>query len=340
MYSLPSEVTLLFHFWIRPGSGPVASRPLRPTRCFVRFGASRVRVTAVLMARSRSTPPLVTPLAAQSLRLRMTSLLRHRARHGGGDALLSLGCSLDRHATAHLCDLLNGSLVRNVWQELTRGGDNTECASHCSYSRGDAMYVFHTGAGSPPYYMPLLLNGHAINTSDAIRLTRRLTDARLSRQPTFVVVDASLWDVSSWYSRRPSPWPPHDRIRYWCTAEVPTLLATVSGLFPSSRVAFRTPPRTAFSSAAAGHGQDNATLEAMAACLWEHTDPRSWQLHGRFDVLPYHELVDAMAQQPNATTRHVWPDKRHPGVPSVELYLAAVLLWMKEGVGAVRAALS
>jgi len=221
----------------------------------------------------------------------------------------------------------------------------------CSRAGFDAVYILHPGAGSLPYFRPYLLGGLPTNTSEVLRLSRQRILRRIERDPTFVVVDASLRDAEAWwklatiapdprvgsssFTRRAAAartrWPPHHLVQHWCTVEVPALLQEAQAVYPTARIAFRTAPRTALKDPP----QNAETIDAMTKCLWEHTTPE-WKLHGQFDLIPYHELVNALALFPKATSGKLWPDLQHPAPQAQDLYLASVLVWTQQGLGTLR----
>jgi len=146
------------------------------------------------------------------------------------------------------------------------------------------------------------------------------------QQPTAIVVDSSLWDVTSWWLQAGKPAEPfvapHARVAQWCQNDFPALADSVQAVAPTSKVAFRTVPQLKF---APGHGQSEQNVEAMNACLRDEKKPSDLK---KYTMIDYAADVQTLVESLNTARSAVYEDDFHPGmVPSV-LYIDRVLQWV------------
>merc|ERR1719359_1319146 len=171
--------------------------------------------------------------------------------------ILFLGCSLDIYAIKHFCTSAHANLVGFE--------NNFAYLAYCTMAGFTLVYVFQPGATAPPYWKDYV----GTQTSQQI-ITQTAKDVvnMFGREPTAIVVDASLWDVSNWWEKhgRPAdPYPvPLAEIGLWCNRYVPNLLNWVQKQYPSAGIAFRTMP-TVFPNN--GYGQNADNIETMVKCI-------------------------------------------------------------------------
>lgn len=242
------------------------------------------------------------------------------------DLILIFGCSLDINAIEYFCNAV-GSPLKNF---QTR--NSFSYLAHCDVGKFTLAYVFHAGASDPPYFSEY---GGDATTATVVKNSVHDVMLQFGREPSMVLVDASLWDVSNWWEKngRPkSPYPvPHANIEKWCTKDVPKLLAWVQHVYPRSGVAFRTPP-TVFPDN--GYGQDAANIDAMVKCIAEQKDPLN-KLYGKYGYIDFHDFVDEALQHTPTPMQTYYKDSLHPGPTLSLMYMNKVLNWAR-GLQTVR----
>lgn len=246
----------------------------------------------------------------------------------GDAAVLFVGSSLDERAMLYFCEAAGSAVVRA--QTSARGlsghtlaepGETlkaAECIAGCSLANFAIGRIFHPGAGEGPYFQTWENYTYDFNETSKQLVARGapyVAKFFSGRQPTIVVVDSSLWDISKWWQNNgkpPSPFPvPRADIQRWCRNEVRGLLDDVATAYPRSRVAFRTAPTVWPGDPI---GQSAEIVEAMTACLESQVDTTSGLLYGKYQVVPYHDLVDEALSQRAATQRQaLYQDRKHPG---------------------------
>lgn len=256
-----------------------------------------------------------------------------------GRSVLLFGSSLDVFALNYFCESAKAKVIgfaRKVWEEMGYHY-NVYPASNLAYCDIGGLklaWSFHPGMSGPPFD-PLckhLLHGLTKNCSDirSVDLIKRSVASvteEFGQPPTAIVVDSSLWDVSSWWiqaGRPPEPYvAPVARVNRWCHEDFPTLLHAVQAVAPASKVAFRTaPPIRGDSTTGFGHSKQN--IDAMNACLWAGSHSGLKQ----YEVIDYDGVVNKVIGKQLRRVGMVYEDAIHPGyLPSV-LYVDQVLQWL------------
>jgi len=233
------------------------------------------------------------------------------------ELILIMGCSLDINAIEYFCNAV-GSTV-----EKFKTVNPFSYLSHCNVGRFTLAYMFHPGSSPTPYFTEFAGTATTKNV-----VTNSLHDVRMQfgRDPSLIVVDSSLWDVSNWWEKKgrpaaPYPVPTAD-IHSWCTQYVPELLAHVQTVYPHSGIAFRTAP-TVF--AANGYGQQPEIIDAMVQCIATKKDPMN-RLYGKYGYIDYHNFVDEVLQHAaGPAMKTYYKDSLHPGPTLSLMYMNKVL---------------
>merc|ERR1719359_54103 len=171
--------------------------------------------------------------------------------------ILFLGCSLDIYAIKHFCTSAHANLVGFE--------NNFAYLAYCTMAGFTLVYVFQPGATAPPYWKDYV----GTQTSQQI-ITQTAKDVvnMFGREPTAIVVDASLWDVSNWWQKHgmpPEPYPvPRADIARWCHTDLSQLLSQVETAFPRTKIAFRTPPPVFTGNS---YGQSPDIVNEMVKCI-------------------------------------------------------------------------
>lgn len=233
------------------------------------------------------------------------------------DLVLIFGCSLDINAIEYFCKNA-GAPVKNF---ATR--NPFSYLAHCDVGTFTLAYIFHPGASPAPYF-----NEYAgtATTRDVVKNSVHDVQMQFGRQPTAVIVDASLWDVSNWWQKHGRPTvsyaAPKAEILRWCDRDVPELLGWVQTNFPQSGVAFRTPP-TVFNDNT--YGQRTWIIEGMVACIEQHKDPLN-KLYGQYGFIDFHHFVDqALEHAQGPSMPAYYKDTLHPGPALSLMYVNRVL---------------
>lgn len=237
------------------------------------------------------------------------------------DLVLFLGCSLDINAIKYFCNAV-GSPVQEFQTK-----NPFSYLSHCDVGKFTVVYAFHPGASPAPFYAEYAGTASAY---DVVQNSVHDIQLQFGRQPTAVVVDSSLWDVSNWWQKHgkpPDPYPiPTAEIDLWCHRDVPNLLRWVQKNYPHSGVAFRTAP-TVF--AQNGYGQSPLIIDEMVKCIDKQKDPLN-RLYGRFGFVDYHHFVDEVLQHSTGAPIPTWyKDSLHPGPSLSMMYMNRVLNWVR-----------
>lgn len=195
-------------------------------------------------------------------------------------------------------------------------------------------YMFHPGAGDPPYYAafrPFNIHNttHGIVQLDAPEFVGR---ALKGKQPVAVVVDSSLWDMTNWWmrARRPKNDGWHQSyVDTWCEDTLPALLDVAQKTFPESRVFFRSAPTVPMPHL----GQTPVIIEAMRACILSNMEGNKFR--GQFEVIDFHAMFDKLLEDekkilPTNATSQLYRDDFHPGAVAARQYI--LNLFRKVGI--------
>ncbi|CAD7976865.1 unnamed protein product [Amoebophrya sp. A25] len=237
-----------------------------------------------------------------------------------GKVLLLLGCSVDRMVQDSFCRDVKREpeYYFQPGKEDVRGAPNVQvCKAPGNFT---TMHVHIPGsAPCQPYYKPyvedtpLLLNFASKQIYEVMR-----------KHPDMIIVDSSLWDVVRWWVADPRKsiatqkiGGPADRIKTWCSVEVPQLLNWTRIAFPESSILFRTGVPV---NGPGYHGMHSSVIQSMNECLWNHASEGF--LQGRFLVFPYYEIVKTLQESGN---RGLYLDQLHPGRYASQIYLSFAL---------------
>lgn len=249
--------------------------------------------------------------------------------------ILLLGSSVDRAAADYFC--AHGKTKPKHDAIFSKPPTGYNRARSCSMGGITLAYMFHPGAGSPPYWLHNNLKHHTggaqeqhlltqdIVTLDAVNYTQRVFNSN----PSLIVVESSLWDLAKWWDASGKPdmnngtyVPPHTQIQNWCSHEIPELLSWVDAAFPGSRIAFRTPPTVQYK----GMGESSENIELMQQCILGHT--QGSRVYGKYDLIDYHGIMDDLIKQGKD---NLWLDNRHPGPEASHAYIDAMLKMLQLG---------
>jgi len=233
--------------------------------------------------------------------------------------VLFLGCSLDIYAIKHFCTAAHAHLVGFE--------NNFAYMSHCTMGSLTLVYVFQPGATAPPYWKDYV----GTQTSQQI-ITQSTKDivAKFGQEPMAIVVDASLWDVSSWWQRSsmpPEPYPiPHADINRWCYTDLPQLLQVVEDSYPRSRIAFRTPSPVFLPNS---YGQSPQIVNDMVKCVRDRTDFVTKKVYSKYELIDFNKLVEQFFLHHRGPQTDFYEDVLHPGEQLSMAYMNAVLQWVR-----------
>jgi len=233
--------------------------------------------------------------------------------------ILFLGCSLDIYAIKHFCNSAQATLVGFE--------NNFAYMAHCTMAAFTLVYVFQPGATAPPYWKDYV----GVATSQQIIAQSALDVVTMfGREPSAIVVDASLWDVSSWWQRfnmPPEPYAvPEADIARWCNTDVPQLLSWVATAYPRTPIAFRTPPPVFPNN---GYGQQPAIVDTMVTCMASKRDVLTNKVYAKYDLIDYHGLVQQFFLHNPGPPLQFYADVLHPGQRLSMVYMNAVLEWVR-----------
>jgi hypothetical protein len=247
------------------------------------------------------------------------------------ELILILGCSLDINAISYFCSAATGANMDAIiqWTPFAY-------LVGCTVGQFTVAYAFHPGATPPPYSAGMM-GMEALGTSrDIVTRTKHDIVAKFGREPSAIVVDASLWDVSNWWTRSGSPAYPYPIapafFQQWCTKDLPDFLTFIQATYPRVPIALRTAP-TVFADPNS-FGLSAASVEMMIACEEQHKDfsGRIYSDRGSFDVIDYHHFVDSTLMQASAggvAGSTYYKDSLHPGAQLSMLYMNNILTWVQ-----------
>lgn len=236
--------------------------------------------------------------------------------------ILFIGSSLDRNAVKHVCETAGAALFSIQWA-VTAGVAPLPIQDFQGCTVGDTTLamVFIPGSGDRtrvPYYN---LYSGTQTTAEILVQSRTLVMKHLGMEPAVIVVDASLWDITSWWQHRGEPAPPYITpyvdLRTWIDTDIPHLMTMVRNQFPSSKLAFRTQPPVLENVL----GQNDEILGIMAT-LVRQSMPGGLFL-GQYGIIDFNQIVSA--KPPPLGPLYI--DPIHPGPQLNIQYIAAVVNW-------------
>lgn len=249
----------------------------------------------------------------------------------GSRVVLLFGCSIDIYALDYFCKSAGAQVVG-----FTRGPNDGGVfaagnLAYCSIGGTTLAYSFQPGVSGPPY------SGHCneilkrdcskVQSAQLVQDSVNAIVTKFGQPPTAVVVDSSLWDVTSWWrldGRPPEPYvAPLHRLHRWCQQDFPALLHAVHMAIPNGKVAFRNAPPIDF---APGYGHSMQNINTMNECLATSRINGNMRWYPQFD---YHHIVESVLSQYNVSAASVYYDAYHPGVIPSVFYIDSVLQWAK-----------
>merc|ERR1719224_242298 len=109
---------------------------------------------------------------------------------------------------------------------------------------------------------------------DIVTRTKQDVLIKFGREPTAIVVDASLWDVQNLWVKSGSPAYPYPIVpallQQWCHKELPEFLGFIAATYPTIPIGLRTAP-TIFADPNS-FGLSQFTVESMVGCLEQQKD--------------------------------------------------------------------
>lgn len=274
-----------------------------------------VTTKTFLRGNSSSSIPRVRNLTAQTFF--SSKIPAWQPVKGNTKLLLFLGCSLDLNAVKAICAAAGTPLIWTPGTELITAMPFHYYLAHCTIEDATVAFIFHPGSAPPPYFYFYVDNGGGTVTTQQI-INKSVADVTqtFGQLPSAIVVDASLWDVATWWQKKgfPAlPYPvPQAEITQWCREDVPRLLLQVQSVYPAIPVAFRTPPPV-FGGAEFGLMQ--SIVDSMVGCI-------AGGALTQYAVIDYYSL----AQPPN---RELYADDIHPGYELSLKYGNVALAWMR-----------
>jgi hypothetical protein len=233
--------------------------------------------------------------------------------------ILFLGCSLDIYAIKHFCTAAHAPLI---------GFDNNFAyMAHCTMGSFTLVYVFQPGATGAPYWRDY------VGTLDSYQIIAKSTKdvvQKFGQEPTAIVVDASLWDVSNWWLREgtpPEPYPvPHDYISSWCHTDLPHLLQKAQDSYPHTKIAFRTPPPVFVGNE---YGQSPPIVDEMVKCVRGKVDFVNKMVYSKYHMIDFNALVGQFFLHHPGPQLNFYADVLHPGEQLSMAYMNEVLQWVR-----------
>jgi len=235
--------------------------------------------------------------------------------------IMFLGCSLDIYAIKHFCTAAQATLIGFE--------NNFAYMSYCTMGGFTLVYVFQPGATAPPYwkdYVGTLTSQQIVtqSTQDVVQ--------RFGREPTAIVVDSSLWDVSSWWQRLGMPLSPYPAsqsdITRWCHTDLPQLLQFVADSYPRSQIGFRTAAPVFTPNE---YGQQPEIVNEMTRCVRGQLDFMTQKVFGKYQLIDFNKLIEEFMLH----HAHIGPrlsfynDVLHPGRQLSMAYMNSVLKWVR-----------
>jgi len=249
-----------------------------------------------------------------------------------------LGSSVDRYAVEYFCGM-PGKKFAMLW---------------CQNEERDHKvgYEFHPGVGmkgdmKPPFWNrtrygaeignPVLggdIPGSMPLKKQALQLMNM--PLNLTQFPDLVVVESSLWDISTWASWG-SKNVTEERLRQWGDRDLRNLMTRVSEAFNESRVVFRSAPityKTVFLTSDSDPQKhlDVAVYGPDSVHMMKHELDRQivgGKLYGKYEVLDYYKIMIDLIKERGVVDPHLWmPDGVHPGKEPSRRYMNQILQLM------------
>lgn len=246
------------------------------------------------------------------------SALQVVSEEAANKSVFLLGCSLDRNAVQFYCGPRGGSHRSDFLYARW-------CYDHdLKVNLGS---IFHPGMGyngdlKPPFHnawdkWKFRYTTQEILDKHAKQMARSLVK---TDDPDLVVVDSSLWDLAVW-RMLDNDEPSDAQVQKWCEHDLPSFLSNVSGVFPKSRIAYRTAPTVARILKHEISKFSRASVEKLYECVTRQTT--GGKLFGKYDLVDYHAIVQA---QVDAGKDNLFQeDGYHPARWLSELYMQNVL---------------
>lgn len=233
--------------------------------------------------------------------------------------ILFLGCSLDIYAINDMCASGQGQLVGFT--------NNFAYMAYCTLATYTLVYVFQPGASAAPYWKDFV---GTLTSQQIIEQSSKDMVIKFGREPTAVVVDSSLWDVSNWWQKAGMPAEPYQvpaaDIHRWCHTDLPALLLKVEQMYPRSRIALRTPPPVLGSNT---YGQSIDIVNAMVSCVRSEADFISNKVYGKYTLIDFNKIVQTFFLHQTGPQLSFYKDVLHPGPQLSVEYMKAVLQWVR-----------
>jgi len=245
---------------------------------------------------------------------------------GSNHSVLILGCSVDRNAVEAFCGKVDKFYRVGCYDEKRRL---------------NIGFSFHPGVGingdlRPPFYNRTQW-GSSIRQIISEQEELHRCSARMVGElsPDVVVVDSSLWDLSTWAS-----WGMQnvtaDRVQQWGKHDLRNELARVSEAYNQSRIVFRTAPavyRTKWVTSDAGleyrdiAAISNEGIRMMQMELRKHFI--DGKLYGKYEVIDYNQIMVKLVKERGFIDPSLWlKDGYHPGAEPSRIYLNEILRLM------------
>jgi len=243
----------------------------------------------------------------------------------GHKTMLFLGSSLDKNTLVDACARVGANLT-SVCRSHLKEGVYDSCTRNnwmlwCSPIGGFSMaFLLNFGYGEPPYYTKIEANFWHDRSEEHIMIDGHEVSVRGlgTSEPSVVVVDSSLWDLSRWWEQKGKPESsdvPDDKLLEWCHEGVPQIINWTARAFPKSAIAFRTPPTMVY----AEFGRTPEAIEKMADCIRK-------ELIGKVDLIDYHALVDSLGDRISG----LYTNAAHPSRLINLMYWNTVLNYVRD----------
>lgn len=235
--------------------------------------------------------------------------------------IMFLGCSLDIYAIKHFCTAAQATLIGFE--------NNFAYMSYCTMGDFTLVYVFQPGATAPPYWKDYV---GALTAQQIVTQSTKDVILRFGREPTAIVVDSSLWDVSSWWQRLGMPISPYATpqadITRWCNTDLPLLLQSIADNYPRSQIGFRTAAPVFTPNE---YGQQPQIVDEMTRCVRSKLDFVNKKVFGKYHLVDYNKLIEQFMLHhahlgPQLT---FYKDVLHPGRQLSMAYMNSVLEWVR-----------
>jgi len=234
--------------------------------------------------------------------------------------ILFFGCSLDIYAINDFCTAAHAPLIGFT--------NNFAYMAYCTMAAFTIVYVFQPGASAPPYWRDYV---GTLTAQQIVAQSAKDIVVKFGREPTAIVVDSSLWDVSNWWQKASMPIEPYQvpvaDIDRWCQTDLPLLLGWIQTNYPRTKIALRTPSPVLGSNT---YGQSSLIVDAMVKCVREtKTDFLTNKVYGKYNLIDFHKLIQQFLLHQTATPLSFYKDVLHPGPQLSMVYMNAVLEWVR-----------